>query len=175
MDERPLLEGLYREHRALRAAAEGLQETVRDLAASPATALNGHLRDRLWRFREALLHHFRQEQEALYPEAQQLISAGAGRGDIFGQFFAAEAEEDWGAHAAVAARVEEMLLLLDAVMAAQQLEPGPLARLRTMMGFVHDLFGRHADKEDRFIYPMIQQALGYEERQRVRQRLQELG
>jgi hemerythrin-like domain-containing protein len=178
MIERPLLEGLYREHRSLRAAATSLRDAIRGLAASPDAAadeaVSGQLRGRLWRFHEALLHHFRQEQEGLYPEAQQLISQGAERGDVFGCFFAAEAEEDLGAHAALGERLEEMMGLLEAAEQAQQLETGPLARLRSMMGLTHQLFDRHADKEDRFIYPMLQQALTSEQRHRVRQRLVEL-
>lgn len=179
MEERPLLEGLYREHRVLGMEAAGLQEAVRGLAASPdpgaESALSGRLRGRLARFHEALGHHFRAEQEGLFPEVQQLISQGAGRGDVFGQFFAAEAEEDLGAHQTLRARVEEMIRVLAAAEQAGRLDAGSLARLRSVAGLMCDLLRRHADKEDRFIYPMLQQALDYEQRQRVRQRLTELG
>jgi hemerythrin-like domain-containing protein len=179
MEERPLLEGLYREHRALAMEAAGLREAVRRLAASPDpgadSALSGRLRGRLARFHELLGHHFYREQEGLYPEARQLISQGAGRGDIFGQFFAAEAEEDLGAHETLRVRVEEMIGAVAAVEQAGQLEAGALARLRSTLGLVCDLLQRHADKEDRFIYPMLQQSLDHEQRQRVRQRLTEMG
>jgi hemerythrin-like domain-containing protein len=179
MAERPLLEGLYRDHRALAQDAAGLREAVRGLAASPdpavESALDGRLRGRLARFQEALWHHFRREQDGLYPEARQLISQGAGRGDVFGQFFAGEAEEDLGAHETLRVRVDEMIQAVAAAEQAGQLEAGALARLRSALGLVCDLLHRHADKEDRFIYPMLQQALDWEQRQRVRQRLTEMG
>jgi hemerythrin-like domain-containing protein len=177
--ERPLLEGLYRDHRSLATNLQSLHETIQHLSPSPSASadevVSGRLRGRFQVLYLGLTHHFRQEEQGLYPEARPLISQGARGADVFGQFFAAEAEEDHGCHAVIASRVEGITDLLQEAEQAGELGADQIARLRSIMGLVRGIFDRHADKEDRFIYPMLQQSLDFDQRTRVRQRLQELG
>ena len=156
------LDELRREHQLVLADIADIHTAMRETATSTESArdvIGGSLRSRLDMFRQGILLHFRREEECLYPDARLLISKGAGRADVLGQFFNSEAEEDMRAHHVIANRVSEIAALLAAGEQQGSLPALSLSHLRTLVGLTHDLLARHAEKEDKMIFPLIERNL----------------
>ena len=170
-------EALKDEHVALLTEANDIESTVRGLTGGEAGSLGGGavLRDELEMFQRQLRIHFRREEEGLFPEAKRMISEGAQGADIFGSFFAEEAEDDMSAHAALARRVNEMLDV------AVQMEDtgGPdeslVKKLRAFADLTAGLLHRHVAKEDTLIFPMLEKGLRPDQVDQVSVRLKEIG
>lgn len=168
------IDELRKDHDILRRDMEALVSAVRSLGQDPQAiqeALSGSLRERLAYLYAGMRLHFRREEEGLFPDARRMVSEGARKVDILGQFFGEEAEDDFNAHAELGIRMEEMMGILEDVEAAGRLDDQVCARLRTVMGLVRSLLDRHAAKEDTLVFPMIERSLTSEQRDAVLDRL----
>ena len=94
--------------------------------------------------------------------------------DVVSRFFAEEGEDDFNAHSVLMIRTAEMVKLLDGVEQAGRLDEQVLARLRTLMNLTRSLLERHAEKEDKLIFPMVERALKPEQMDLVRARIEAL-
>jgi len=178
MSVRSPIEEMRKEHQALLNDAKELEATVRGLEAGTGESwdrVGGSLPERLEMFHRGLLLHFRREEEGLFPDARRMVSERARRADVVGQFFAEEAEDDVSAHAVLAARTQETAALVAQIEQAGSLDQRSLARLRTLVNLTRGLLERHAEKEDKLIFPMIQRSLDPAQLEQVNQRLQALG
>ena len=170
-------EDLKDEHVALLTEMNDIQSSVRGLMGTGEKYLSGGvvLRDELEMFQRQLRMHFRREEEGLFPEAKRMISEGAQGADVFGSFFAEEAEDDMSAHTALARRVNEMLEI------GVQMEgtglPGESSaqKMRALAALTLELLQRHAAKEDTLIFPMLEKGLTPDEVDQVSERLKEIG
>ncbi|MGD0111782.1 MAG: hemerythrin domain-containing protein [Armatimonadota bacterium] len=156
------LDELRREHQMVLADIADIHTAMRETATSTERAhdaLRGSLRSRLDMFRQGILLHFRREEECLYPDVRLLVAQGAHGADILGQFLRSEAEEDMRAHQVIAARTEEIASLLAAGEQQGGLPALSLSHLRTLVGLTHDLVTRHAEKEDKMVFPLIERNL----------------
>ncbi len=170
-------EDLKEEHFALLTEVNDLRSTIRGLNRPDAGSLGGGavVRDELEMFRRRLRIHFRREEEGLFPEARRMISEGARGADVFGSFFAEEAEDDMGAHTALASRTQEMLELADQVGEGGRFDEAGSRRLLALVNLAAGLLQRHAAKEDTLIFPMIERSLKPEQVDDIRNRLQQFG
>lgn len=170
-------EDLREEHAALLREMQDVQSTIRGLAGADASSLGGAgvARDELEMLRYHLHIHFRREEEGLFPEARRMISEGAKGADVFGSFFAEEAEDDMSAHGALAARTDEMLQLVDQAAASGGPDEDSARKLLALSTLAAGLLQRHAAKEDSLIFPMLQKSLKSEQLDDVRSRLQQIG
>lgn len=172
------IQELVNEHDALLADVKDLQAGVRDLAAGAALSWAQQartLRDQFEMLQRALSLHFRREEEGLFPDAQSIVAPRGPRGDALSQFFAEEGEEDMNAHASLRTRAREMVSLIDQMAGSDRADQDALGRLRALLSVTAGLFGRHADKEARIIFPMIARSLDRDQMERVAARLAELG
>ncbi len=170
-------EDLREEHTALLREMQDVQSAVRGLVGADASSLGGAgvARDEL----EMLLHHlrihFRREEEGLFPEARRMISEGAKGADVFGSFFAEEAEDDMSAHSSLAARTDEMLGLVNQIDAGGSPDEASGRKLLALCNLTAGLLQRHAAKEDSLILPMLEKSLKPEQVDEVRSRLDQIG
>jgi iron-sulfur cluster repair protein YtfE (RIC family) len=168
---------LREEHVALLADAGDLQASLRGLTQPEAATLGGGslIRDTLDIFQRRLRVHFRREEEGVFPEAQRMVSEGAQDADVFGRFFAQEAEDDMSAHATLASRAKEMLEMATQIEEAGGPDEASARRLLALANLTASLLERHAAKEDTLIFPMIQKSLTPAQVDAVRDRLRVLG
>jgi hemerythrin-like domain-containing protein len=174
MGERSPTGSLRQEHQGLLSDIKNLEAAVRALGATAATSwesVGGTIRDRLEMFHRGLVLHFRREEEGLFPDVREIVSKGAPRADVLGQFFAGEAEEDIGAHAALAGRLQEAMALVDQFARAPTIDQGSAGRLRTLISLTRGLLERHAAREDALVFPMIERSLDVDQVEAVRQRM----
>jgi hemerythrin-like domain-containing protein len=170
-------EDLREEHAALLREMQDLHSSVRGLAGAETSSLGGAgvVRDELEMFRRRLRVHFRREEEGLFPEARRMVSEGAKGADVFGSFFAEEAEDDMSAHAALASRAEEMVQLTSEIEDAGGADEGSARKLLALSNLTAGLLQRHAAKEDSLIFPMLEKSLTQEQVDDVRSRLHQIG
>jgi hemerythrin-like domain-containing protein len=148
------------------------------MAQPDATTLGGQVssaQDQLELLSRRLRVHFRREEEGVFPEAQRMVSEGAQGADVFGRFFAQEAEDDMGAHAALARRANEMAEMLGQMQDAGGPDEASARRLLVLAKLTATLLERHAAKEDTLIFPMIEKSLTPAQVDEVRDRLRALG
>jgi len=164
------------EHLNLLTEMNEVQAAVRGLTGREMGALGQQLvvRDVLEMFRQRFRLHCRREEEALFPEANRLVSEGARGADIFGSFFTSEAEDDMTAHAAITGHVNEMIDLADALQRPDS-EGEAARKLPPLASLTAGLLQRHAAKEDTLIFPMLEKSLTSDQVEQVRTRLQEIG
>ena len=168
------LDELRKEHQLVLADIADAHAMVREVGASPEAArdaFSGPLRSRLDMFRQGILLHFRREEECLFPDARLLVSQGAHGASILGEFLRSEAEEDMRAHQVIAARTEEIASLLAAGAQQGGLPALSLSHLRTLVGLTHDLLTRHAEKEDKMVFPLIERGLSADQLAIIHERL----
>jgi hemerythrin-like domain-containing protein len=177
METRSPFDELREEHVALLVDARGIQASLRGLTQPQTAALAGGslIRNTLDIFQRRLHAHFRREEEGAFPEARRMVSEGAQGADVFGRFFAEEAEDDMSAHAALARRANEMLEMAAQTEAAGGPDQASARRLLALADLTASLLERHAAKEDTLIFPMIERALTPAQVDAVRDRLRVLG
>jgi len=167
---------LHQEHVQVLADMKTLSATVGGLSAGSDVSWaeeSATLRDQLEIVQRGLKLHFRREEEGLFPFAQQAVAEGAKGPDILASFFAEEAEDDIGAHGVLNTRTHEMLSLLSVMQQAERPDSQSLAHLRTLVSLSSGLFERHAAKEDKLVFPMIQRSLSPQQIEGVAARLQQ--
>jgi hemerythrin-like domain-containing protein len=177
MEPRSPFDELREEHVALLVDARDLQASLRGLAQPEAATLGGGslIRDTLDIFQRRLRMHFRREEEGVYPDAERMVSEGAQGADVFGRFFAQEAEDDMSAHATLARRAQEMLEMATQIEGAGGPDEASARRMLALANLTASLLERHAAKEDTLIFPMIQKSLTPAQVDAVRDRLRVLG
>jgi len=170
-------EDLKDEHVALVTEMSDIQSSVRGLMGGEAGSLGSGavLRDELEMFQRRLRIHFSREEEGLFPEAKRMISEGAQGADVFGSFFAEEAEDDMSAHAALAQRADEMLGIAVQMEAVGRPDESSVKKLRAVAALTAGLLDRHAAKEDTLIFPMLEKGLKPDQVDQVSERLKEIG
>ena len=176
MGQNSPFEDLHQEHVQVLADMKTLSATVGALSAGSDVSWaeeSATLRDQLEIVQRGLKLHFRREEEGLFPFAQQAVSEGAKGSEILASFFAEEAEEDIGAHGVLNTRTHEMLSLLSVMQQAERPDGPSLAHLRTLVGLSSALLERHAAKEDKLVFPMIQRSLSAQQVEGVGARLQQ--
>lgn len=162
MGEKTPTDELRNEHEHARAAIAEFQRKIDVLCAGPDSSwpeVAGDLRNDLDELCRALLLHFRKEEEGLFPEVIQMVSRGAPRVDILGEFFGEETDDDLKAHHLLRSRLRQLRELLDAADKADSLDPETSGRLRGLTDATRDLLERHIDKEHRLVFPMIERLL----------------
>ncbi|UCC68435.1 MAG: hemerythrin domain-containing protein [Armatimonadota bacterium] len=172
------IQDLTKEHQALLADMKDLQAAVRELDAGAALSWAEQartLRDQFEMFQRAMSLHIRREEEGLFPDVQSMVAEQGGRGDALSQFFAEEGEEDIRAHASLRTRTQEMLSLVDQMAGSAGPEQQQLGRLRTLVNLTTGLLERHAEKENKLIFPMIARSLNDDQMEQVGSRMALLG
>jgi hemerythrin-like domain-containing protein len=168
---------LNEEHRALLNDVGELKSTIRNLTGQEASSLGGGgvVRDELELFQKKLRIHFRREEEGIFPEARRIISEGARGADVFGSFFAEEAEDDMSAHASLASRASQMLEIAGQLQESGRPDEEMARQLLSLINLTSSLLERHAAKEDTLIFPMLANSLTDDQIDDVQSRVQELG
>ena len=172
MSERLPTDELRAEHEvALRGMGEVVEASalLRSVSSDKAWEAVGA---RLGRLREGLLLHFRKEEEGLFPEVAAMAAQGAPRVDILGQFFGEQADDDLTAHALLRQRMDEMAAVVVEVVKRRRGGGSEAERLGTLVEATRDLLERHAGKEDRLVFPMIERVLSPEQMAAVRERME---
>ena len=162
MTTEPPLDKLRHDHAAATQAVKAVADLVADLTGAPSTAWPGigeRLRSSIEGLAQNLLLHFRLEEEALFPQVRAMMSEGAPAVDILSQFLDGEADDDLTAHFLMRSRLRELTSVLDAGQQAGGLAADQLAAIRTTTNLLADILRRHADKEHRLIFPMIERML----------------
>jgi len=164
------------EHISLLTEMNEVQSAIRGLSGREMGSLGQQavVRDVLEMFRQRFRLHCRREEEALFPEASRLVSEGARGADVFGSFFASEAEDDMNAHASITGHVNEMIDLAAAMEDANSADDS-IRKLPPLASLTAGLLQRHAAKEDTLIFPMLERSLTPDQIDEVRARLQEIG
>jgi len=178
MESRSPFDELREEHATLLVDVRDLQSSISRMAQPDATTLGGQVssaQDQLELLSRRFRVHFRREEEGVFPEAQRMVSEGAQGADVFGRFFAQEAEDDMGAHAALARRANEMAEMLGQMQDAGGPDEASARRLLVLVKLTATLLERHAAKEDTLIFPMIEKSLTPAQVDAVRDRLRVLG
>ncbi len=176
MGPRSPFEDLAQEHMSLLTDVGDLQSSVRALVDPDSSALGGGdvVRDQLDMMQQRLRVHFRREEEAFFPEAQRMVSEGADGADVFGRFFAQEAEDDMSAHASLIGRANEMQEIMKQMGEAGGLDDASRRRLLALVNLTASLLQRHAAKEDTLILPMIKNSLTDEQIDAIGERLNKI-
>ena len=165
------IDELRKEHQRLVTDLKGLQDSARE--SSDQVDATG--RDRIEMFQRALQIHVRREEEGLFPDARQLVARSSKHPAVLSSFFGSEAEEDIDAHRVLAERTQQLLDLIWDISQAAKPDPPSMARLRALLGLTLGLLERHADKEDKLIFPMIERSLKPAELEQVAERIHALG
>jgi hemerythrin-like domain-containing protein len=165
------------EHQALLNDVGELKSSIPSLTGQETSSLGGEgvIRDQLDMFQTKLRIHFRREEEGLFPEARRIISEGARGADIFGSFFAEEAEDDMSAHASLARRTSQMLGVAGQLEESGRSDEETARQLLSLINLTSSLLARHAAKEDTLIFPMLKKSLTDAQIEEVQSRVQELG
>ncbi|MBN1460159.1 MAG: hemerythrin domain-containing protein [Armatimonadetes bacterium] len=168
---------LNEEHRALQTDVAELKSTIRNLTGQETSSLGsgGVIRDELEMFRKKLRIHFRREEEGLFPEARRIISEGARGADVFGSFFAEEAEDDMSAHASLTSRANQMLEIAGQLEESGRPDEQTARQLLSLINLTSTLLDRHAAKEETLIFPMLEKSLTSDQVDDVQSRVQEIG
>ena len=176
MEQRSPFGELADDHMALVVDMGDLQGAIHRLAQPGVGALDSgrQIVDLLDSFQWRLRVHFRREEEGVFPEAQRIVSEGAQGADVFGRFFAEEAEDDMSAHATLARRTSEMLEIATRMADAGAPDQASARHLLALVDLTANLLQRHADKEDRLIFPMIEKSLTPQQVGEVRDRLRKI-
>lgn len=172
------IQDLNKEHQALVADMKDLQAGVRELDAGAALSWAEQartLRDQFEMFHRAVSLHFRREEEGLFRDAQSMVAERGRRGDALSQFFAEEGEDDLNAHASLRTRAQEMVSLVDQMAGSAGPEQRQLGRLRTLVNVTASLLERHAEKENKLIFPMIARSLNDDQMEQVGSRMSQIG
>jgi hemerythrin-like domain-containing protein len=176
MNVKSPIDELRAEHATILVEARQLKEALSEQARGAISAGGiAEIRERLERFRETMLLHFRKEEEGLFPDVRKMLSDGTLTVDILSQFFSEQAVDDLCAHSDMEDRMREML---DALSKAQQgggLDDESLANLKQLVVSLQAVLKGHAAKEDTLVFPMIERLLEPEQMEAVRERLRELG
>jgi hemerythrin-like domain-containing protein len=165
------IDDLRKEHQRLLADIKSLQDAVRE-SANQATETG---RDRMEMFQHALEIHIRREEEGLFPDARQMVARSSKRPAVLSSFFGSEAEEDIDAHRVLAERTQQLLDLIEGISQAVKPDAPSLARFRALLDLTGGLLERHADKEDKLIFPMIERSLDAAQLEQVGERMHALG
>ncbi len=177
MGEKTPTDELRDEHEHARAAIAGLQRKIEAFCASPDSSrpeVAGDLRNDLDQLSRSLLLHFRKEEEGLFPELRQMVSKGAPRVDILGNFFGEEADDDLKAHYLLRSRLRQLPELLDAADKPGGMDAETSGRLRGLTEATRDLLQRHVDKEHQLVFPMIERLLAPQQMAAAGQRMRAL-
>ena len=156
------LDRLRQDHAAATQAVKAVADLVGEVSSSapaPSADAGERLSSSVAKLRDMLLLHFRLEEEALFPQVRAMMSEGAPAVDILSQFLDGEADDDLTAHFLMRARLRELASDLDAGQQAGGLAADQLAAVRTTTNLLADILRRHADKEHRLIFPMIERML----------------
>jgi hemerythrin-like domain-containing protein len=121
---------------------------------------------------EALLAHFRKEEDALFPDVLSMVSRGAPRADILSHFFQDEADDDLKAHTVLRGRLKDVRAVLEGAAQVGKVDGAAAAGLNTLVGLAKDLLERHAKKEHELVFPMIERLLDESQMAAVRERMQ---
>jgi iron-sulfur cluster repair protein YtfE (RIC family) len=162
MTVEPPLDRLRRDHATATQAVKVVADLVADLSGSapaPSPDAGERLSNSVAKLREILLLHFRLEEEALFPQVRAMMSEGAPAVDILSQFLDGEADDDLTAHFLLRSRLRELTAALDAGQQAGGLAADQLTAIRTTTNLLADILRRHADKEHKLIFPMIERML----------------
>lgn len=171
MSQASPIDELRKEHQRLLTDLKDLQDSARE-SSDQVTATG---RDRMEMFQRALQIHFRREQEGLFPDARQLVARSSKPPAVLSSFFGSEAEEDIDAHRVLAERTQQLLDLVWDISQAVKPDPPSMARFRALLSLTLGLLERHADKEDKLIFPMIERSLEPEQLEQVAERMHALG
>lgn len=168
------LDLLLQEHDAARKLIEALHDEVRALGSSRTEAASlSACRNCLDSLREALLLHFRVEEEGLFPDVQRIVGEGAPKVDILSSFFGDESEEDLKAHTLLRARMKEFADLCEQAQSSSA-DENAAARLQHVLELTRDLLLRHAEKESTTIFPLITRLLTPEQRSAVEDKMRSI-
>jgi iron-sulfur cluster repair protein YtfE (RIC family) len=168
------LDRLRDDHAAATQAVKLVADLVADLSGSAPTSwpdVGGRLKSGAAELGRILLQHFRLEEEALFPQVRAMMSEGAPAVDILSQFLDGEADDDLTAHFLMRSRLRELTSVLDAGQQAGGLAADQLAAIRTTTNLLTDILRRHADKEHRLIFPMIERMLDAAQMAEVAERM----
>ena len=150
-------EELRREHEAALSGLRQLRSAVEghsgDSGGTPA--LPPEFTRQLDALRNALLLHFRKEEQGLYPDVRKIVAEGAPEVDILGQFFGEAADDDLTAHHLLRARMREARDAAMALGRSEGADASALSALRTAIHLALDLLARHAEKESAVVFPMV--------------------
>jgi len=177
MSERSPTEELRAEHVVALAKMNEFAQAASYLQSGKETTWNRageDVRARASELQEALLLHFRKEEDGLFPDVLSMVSRGAPPVDILSHFFGDEADDDLKAHTVVRGRLRDVRALLDGAAQAGQLDGAAAARLDTLVGLTQDLLERHAKKEHELVFPMIERLLDESQMAAVKERMQEI-
>ena len=163
------MEELRKEHESALEAMRGLADRVRTLA--PGRQAADDLGKQLSSLRQELLLHFRKEEEALFPDVREMVAEGAPKVDILSQFFSEEADDDLRAHYLLLRWTQELATLLAEVGRAGSLDSDSAGRVRGLVNATLDLLQRHADKEQKLVFPMIERLLDASQMAAVKERM----
>jgi hemerythrin-like domain-containing protein len=158
--------------------AIGLMTSILDQAQAFASSSSGSqspadMRRAMQELGDAMLLHFRVEEEGLYPRARQIAAEGAPRVDILTSFFNEESDDDLKAHALLRARLKELGAMLDRAR-TDGLSAELAARLASAAHATHDLLSRHASKETTLIFPLIERFLDTAQMAAVEERMRSI-
>ena len=168
------LEELRSEHDVALAVMREVRDEARAITASAPSTWSPGADKFLWRLRElrrALLLHFRKEEEALFPDVRAKVAEGAPAKDILGAFFGDQADDDLKAHHLLRQRTEELLRHLQELQRTAQIEAASCDPLAALADSTLDLLQRHAEKEHRLVFPMIERLLDDSQIAAVRERM----
>jgi len=177
------LDKLRHDHAAATQAVKLVADLVADLTGAPPTAwpdigerLRGErrLRTSVEGLAQILLPHFRLEEEVLFPQVRAMMSEGAPAVDILSQFLDGEADDDLTAHFLLRSRLRELTSVLDAGQQPGGLGADELAVIRTTTNLLADVLRRHAEKEHKLIFPMIERMLDPAQMAEVAERMRNI-
>jgi hemerythrin-like domain-containing protein len=109
--------------------------------------------------RDALLLHFRREEEALFPDLVDLMSEDAPEADIIAGFFRQESDDDVSAHTTLRLALHGIANLLEQMAVPNARPQHSVSALRDRFERARDLLSRHAEKEETVIFPMVERLL----------------
>ncbi len=167
---------LCEEHAEIITVVASLAKSVSTLAdtGTPWASAGDDIEARAQETKDLLLLHFRREEEALFPEAISMISAGAPRVDILSEFLYGEADDDLKAHTIMRMRVNELLATLEETRLGREIGPKDVQRLRSTVELLSELLSRHVSKEHELVFPMIERLLDAQQMGRVVERLSQI-
>jgi len=168
------LEELRSEHDVALAVMREVRDEARAITASAPSTWSPGADKFLWRLRElrrALLLHFRKEEEALFPDVRAKVAEGAPAKDILGAFFGDQADDDLKAHHLLRQRTETLLDQLQELQRRGHLDAASCGPLAALADSTLDLLQRHADKEHKLVFPMIERLLDDSQIAAVRDRM----
>ncbi len=177
MSETTPVDALRAEHEVVLGKMRELAEAVLGLRAEEGKQwreVGEGLRSRAGELREALVVHFRKEEDGLFPDVIGMVAKGAPRVDILSSFFGAEADDDLKAHTLLRSRLKDVAALLDGAEEAGECDSATAARLGTVVGLAKDLLERHVKKEHELVFPMIERLLDDSQMAAVGERLEKI-